>query len=378
MPAVFFVALALLAFLLGAASLPAEQVTPKGLVLRATPQMKVVPKRGKRSAFVPPVRGVDGTLVFAEWADMQPTKFGPLSQNNVIDQALAAVKEWNQQHPEHAVYLRLRTFAGIYSPDWVMEHTGAVEVDYRKKVSAKPLVRMTPRFWTAEFAEAWTDYQIKMAKKYDGHPLISDVSISGCMTLHSEVMWRQPGFPFVLPTLMQAGLTREADLACLKQDISRFMRVWKNTPVEMTLNTRRQYHLVDPAGGGDTRQPTLKAGNPDVAFGKELLAHLRQESRRYQCPYMIGNHSLSEYSALDHDKAKDPRHIFFSLHQEHKKHHTPLYFQTEVFTAARAEELIQAGIDIGASLIELSNDMSPQQILQPEIQSLRKQLKQAD
>ncbi len=78
----------------------AEKVQPTGFMLRATPEMRVKPKRGTRSAFVPPVKGVDATLVFAEWADLQPEKFGPIVENNIVDQALEAVSKWNKNHPE--------------------------------------------------------------------------------------------------------------------------------------------------------------------------------------------------------------------------------------------------------------------------------------
>lgn len=234
----------------------------KGFMLRAAPGMKVIPKRGTRSTFVPIVSGADATLVFAEWNDLQPEKFGKIHENNIIDQALKAVSEWNKKNPKQPVRLRLRVFSGIYAPDWVMAHAGAIQVDYRKKKSSTALLRSTPKFWTLAYQEAWSDLQKKLAAKYDNNPLICDVSISGSMTLHTEVMWRQPGFPYVISNLMKGGLTRENDLTCLRNDITRFMEIWKETPVEMTFNTCRKFTLV-----GDTHQPS----GPDTEFSNTLL-----------------------------------------------------------------------------------------------------------
>ncbi|NWK54151.1 hypothetical protein HW115_00895 [Verrucomicrobiaceae bacterium N1E253] len=329
--------------------------------------MRVAPVRGKRSTFVPPVKGVDATLVFAEWADMQPEKFGPIADDNVVDRALVAVAQWNKQHPDQKLRVRLRTFSGIYAPDWVLDHAGSVEVDYRKKVPAKPVIRSTPKFWTAAYAEAWVDFQKKMAARYDCHDLLGDVSISGNMTLHTEVMWRQPGFPNVLPALMKAGLTRENELACLKADITRFMEIWDHTPVEMTFNTRRKYVL-------DSSGKTRSQGS-DVEFVTELMNHMAKEGKRLNKKYMIGNHSLSENSVLLNKRDQDAKHVLYALKKEHLKRQTPLYFQTEVFSAHIAGGLIREGFRIGATLVELPNDMTKAQILTPEIQALRTELK---
>ena len=339
---------------------------PVGFMLRATPEMRVVPLRGKRSAYVPPVKGVDATLVFAEWADLQPEKFGSIQDENVVDRALIAIREWNRKNPTDTVRLRLRMFSGIYAPDWVMKHAGSVMVDYRKKQSARAVVRATPQFWTSAYQEAWSDFQKKMAARYDAEPLICDVSISGSMTLHTEVMWRQPGFPWVLPALMKAGLTRDNDLACLKADITRFMEIWKKTSVEMTFNSRRNYVLVNGS---------LKAKKADLKFTEVLLNHIATEGKRLQKSYMIGNHSLSEYSAITHHKHEDKSHVFYALKQDHDVRNTRIYFQTEVHSANIAEELICEGLKMGASLIELPNDITPEQISSPRMQSLRANLK---
>ncbi|MEJ6718055.1 MAG: hypothetical protein QNK82_06155 [Akkermansiaceae bacterium] len=344
----------------------AEKSQPTGFMLRATPQMRVIPLRGKRSNFVPPVKGVDATLVFAEWADLQPEEFGPIVENNIVDRALTAVSDLNEKHTTHPIALRLRTFSGIYAPDWVMHHTGAIQIDYRKKSSTNPVIRATPKFWTPAYQNAWTDFQTKMAEKYDAHPLICDVSISGSMTLHTEVMWRQPGSPSVLPTLIKAGLTRENDLACLKSDITRFMEIWKETPVEMTLNSRRIYTLENGQ---------ITARRPDPEFADKIIQHLGTEGTRLRKSYMIGNHSLSEFSAIKNKKHQDTNHIFHALKKEHRKNKTPLYLQTEVFTAKIAAPLIREGLNLGATLIELPNDITPEQIMTPELQALRIQLK---
>ncbi|MFC4991613.1 hypothetical protein [Rubritalea tangerina] len=341
-----------------------KKTQPSGFMLRGTPEMKVRPLRGTRSAFVPPVNGVDATLVFAEWNDLQPTRFGPIASNNIIDRAISAVSDWNQQHPDNPVTIRLRTFAGIYAPDWVMQHAGSVPIDYRKKQDAKPLIRRTPKFWTPEYKEAWLDLQTKLAAKYDKHPLIADVSISGSMTLHTEVMWRQASFPHVLKSLRRAGLSEEQDLHTLKQDITLFMETWPHTPLEITFNTQRECSINE----NQITRIILRPQNSTI-----LLNHLHKEANRLNKRYMIGNHSLSEFSAIHNKKSTDPKHIHSALKKHRHQFHTPLYFQTEVFSAHLASPLIHEAINMGASLIELPNDISQQQI--QSLQNLRIALK---
>jgi hypothetical protein len=345
----------------------AEKTLPCGFMLRALPGMKVRPQPGTRSTYVPPVKGVDGTLVFAEWADMQSEEFGAIKDENIVDRALVAVEEWNEQHPEDQVYLRLRTLSGIYAPAWVMKYADSVDVDYRETGAKRAVVRTTPKFWTPEYFEAWRDFQTKLAAKYDGHPLIKDVSISGCMTLHTEVMWRQFGNPYVLPALAKTGLTQQKDLACLKEDITLFMEVWRRTPVEMTFNTRWQFSYKD----GE-----LVKGRRDPVFAKTLLDHMARESERLDKLYMVGNHSLSEYSVLSNKKYEDEGHILYALNKECRDRNTPLYFQTEVFTSDIVERLLEEAIGLGASLVELPNDIAPDDINTPELQAFRRRLQQ--
>src|SRR5712692_6997965 len=61
---------------------------------------------------------VQGFVVDARWADLQPTQSGPIASNNVIDHALAQVRAANAASPGLHMALKVRIYTGVYAPDW--------------------------------------------------------------------------------------------------------------------------------------------------------------------------------------------------------------------------------------------------------------------
>ncbi|MCP4601859.1 MAG: hypothetical protein GY847_15315 [Proteobacteria bacterium] len=105
------------------------------------------------------ISGIDGIVVKATWAHLQPEQGGEIIENNIIDQAVEEVRAWNEKNPD--------------KPD--------------KKL-------YLGRFWTAAYKEVWDDFRAKLAAKYDSkvdYPEIVSVSFSRCMTKFTETMMRQ-------------------------------------------------------------------------------------------------------------------------------------------------------------------------------------------
>ncbi|MGI2259990.1 hypothetical protein [Shewanella sp. GXUN23E] len=326
---------------------------------------------GYRTHFPHPVAGVDGIVVFAEWQHIQPSSFGELKQNNIIDRAIAAVSLWNAEHPGQIVKIRLRALAGVHSPQWVKDYAGALDVDWCKAELCDTKLRTfsIPKFWTPAYHEAWEDFQTKLAAKYDSEPLIADVSIAGQGTLHTEVTWRHYSFPFAFKQLVAGGLRLDQDLKYWKRDISFMMETWPQTPVEMTFNGVKSYEVNQ-----DGEPVNLSAATTEIPA--EILTYMRSESQRLgNKRYFIANHTLGPEDNIDTDTTQDPNHIQYLLAQEQQKGAT-LYYQTQVFTSDYTAQLLDIAANLGAILVETSQGETPGSILSAAVQAGRARLKQ--
>ncbi|MGI2258033.1 hypothetical protein [Shewanella sp. GXUN23E] len=186
---------------------------------------------------------VDGIVVQVEWAHLQTTKDGEITSNNVIDQAITAVTQWNDAHPNNKLGIKLRVFAGIYSPAWVGKETGQFYAQYKNGKEG-----YLPFFWKSKlFRPLWNTFQTKLAAKYDGNPLIREVAVSGCMTHNAETMWRNPNDNNRddgrknIDIMRDNGLTLAKDENCLEWEIRIAANKWKNTHIGMAYNMWKDY-----------------------------------------------------------------------------------------------------------------------------------------
>ena len=169
---------------------------------------------------------VHAYVVKVNWADLQPTPFGPIARDNAIDKAIARVRQ-----PDYAAVgmaLKLRVFAGIGAPEWV-KSLGGTPIPYTNNQAGASIAGGTiGRFWTADFGKAYDDLQPKLAAKYDDVPEIRELTVSRCSTIFDELFVRQPGDVQNNAGAEGAGYTEAADKQCIEQAVQAH-DVWKHT-----------------------------------------------------------------------------------------------------------------------------------------------------
>lgn len=133
-------------------------------------------------------------MVTATWAQLQTRPGAPLTSDNPIDQAIAAVRAAGGPT---GMKIKLRVKAGIDLPQWVKQLGG----DPVPMLWGKEAVTVG-RFWTDPFGDAYRDLQTKLAARYDAVPEILQTEISRCTTYWTEPYYRQwqtEGEPAGLP-----------------------------------------------------------------------------------------------------------------------------------------------------------------------------------
>ena len=125
-----------------------------------------VPDNSLNSLYAKP--GVfDGVVINVAWAQLQPS---PASFNTTaIDNALADVRNYNQQNTSKPLSVHLRVWPGPNAPLWIKNMDGQpVTVLHRNM----PVT--VGRFWSTSYRQAWRQLQQQLANKYDNEPLIHE------------------------------------------------------------------------------------------------------------------------------------------------------------------------------------------------------------
>lgn len=243
--------------------------TPAGRALK--PPIEGLLDRGPNlaSGFEAPEPGIDGIVVNAHWADLQPEPNGPIARDNQIDRAVATARRWNQAHPhDPPVAVKVRVFAGVYAPQWA-KRLGGAPIRYASPNHPRRAGTFG-RFWTGGFGAAWQRLQRELAAIYDNpraYPEIRDVTVSRCTVASAETMVRGPA---VLRALVAHGYTAADDEGhdgrggCIRDEIDE-ASVWRDTHLSVAFN---EFHR--PAG-------TLPSGRPriqrDPAFTEAMMRY---------------------------------------------------------------------------------------------------------
>ncbi|MEC4725503.1 hypothetical protein HWQ46_08085 [Shewanella sp. D64] len=203
---------------------------------------------------------VDAILVQAEWRTLEPSE-GRILRNNVVDKAINSLSTWNRQNPSYPLSIKLRVFAGMYSPQWLaLDRRGnPIFCSYKHKTNNELcFVQVStkngkngniPSYWKSAYASKWKNFHRKMANKYDNNNLIREVSLGGCAIGNDESFWRHKGDNtpnggyglHVVRYLMNKGLTLEKDKACLQNTQFDAMTAWNQTPVGVSYNIWNDY-----------------------------------------------------------------------------------------------------------------------------------------
>ena len=209
---------------------------------------------------------VDAILVQGEWRTLEPSE-GTLASDNVVDQAIAKISEWNTAYPSNPLSIKLRVFAGMYSPQWLaLKSEDTPVICSSKHLTNDKLCFVSistkndkngyiPSYWKDAYAEKWQNFHRQMAKKYDSEPLIREVSLGGCAIANDESFWRHKGDDtpnggnevHVVRHLINKGLTLSKDKQCLKNTQFTALNEWKKTNIGVAYNVWFDYE----ANGND-------------------------------------------------------------------------------------------------------------------------------
>lgn len=194
-----------------------------------------------------------GVVINATWAQLepQPNEFS----TGVIDQALAAIRSYNAQHPNLPLAVRLRVWGGPNAPEWAKTMGGPpVQVLHRNM----PIT--IGRFWSMPYRQAWQQLQSRLAAKYDSEPLIDEVANSSCASMTDEPFIFAGDAPS-LASMESAGFNDADERNCLMDSAADYAG-WHATRIEFPFNPYRSIQM------GRLR--------PDIEFTLAVMQHWRQ------------------------------------------------------------------------------------------------------
>jgi hypothetical protein len=241
----------------GVAILPSPSASPTP---SSTANLKPYIKGMIDRAGAPPAPYVGSFSAFVVnigWGPLQAEPGGPIASNNAIDAGIAQVRRLNADGA-HLV-LKLRVYAGTRAPDWAKQMDGS-PIAVKDPLTGRG--GTVGRFWLPDYEAAYADFERQLASKYDSVPEISEVTISGCMTVYDEVLMRQVNDSDTVHNLLAAGYNVAADQACQEDQIDAH-RVWERTRSGIALNP---YQVINPDGTTGT----------DEAFTESLMDYCRK------------------------------------------------------------------------------------------------------
>ncbi len=207
-----------------------------------------------------------GIVVNESWSQLEPSP--GVEDWAPLDQSLAAVQSWNDQHPSTPLGVKLRIFAGYSAPSWVVSASGPTVT-----IVNRHNTKNVGRWWTTPFRQAWDSFQHALAARYDTNPLVREVSVSSCSSSTGE--------PFVVSgaklsrqALAAAGWTTQLQESCLDGALADYSG-WNHTPITFAFNS-----LSTPSGPSATFTDQVMracagseaAGGPDCIIGNNDLS----------------------------------------------------------------------------------------------------------
>jgi hypothetical protein len=262
-----------------------------------------------------------GLVVIASWKQLQPTPQSEIGDNNVIDQALAQVRTYNEQNPGKPLAVKLRVWGGYEAPDWAKQFGGApIQTVYNDKP------RVLGRFWSPAYRQAWAQLQQQLAARFDKQPLIHEVAITSCMSYTAEPFFI-PAVDSVSAPLRDAGFADAAYKDCLSNAVADYAP-WKESRLVFSLNPLRT----------DAGQ-----GKIDPEFTEGIMRNCRQA---------IGPRCVFDNHDLDTNLPKPLYRIYATMQQMGPE----IEFQTWRTTPKDFDGTIKMGVSYGASSIELYQD----------------------
>ncbi len=265
-------------------------------------------------------KNVDGIVVQLEWAALQSQKpeTVPSGQDKLstqlIEDALADVREWNAVPGNNKLGIKLRVFAGIYTPQWVKDEVGSSVLDFK----GSSFDGEFPHYWKSAFKTRYKQFHGLLANKYDSEPLITEVAISGCMIKNADMHRARSEYQNI-NILIDAGLTWQKDQDCQNWQINAVAGKWDTTWVSVARPHFREFKKM-------ASSPSKSDWPLSTSVMKETVETCRKAGN---C--VSGNNSL-EQEDKDAKAFSNDQHAIYYAASKYRgtRSKAPLYFQTDV------------------------------------------------
>jgi hypothetical protein len=233
-----------------------------------------------------------------KWSEVEPSE--GVYNFNVVDDALAK-----------KLPIRLRVWAGIYTPKWMKDKLGTVTIEGSQSGSRDTMVPFWKDDVKEQYWKAYEDLQAALKNHVgESNPLIRGVQISGTMFVYSEPFLHQfgseDGSKFSINSVKASGWTVTKDKAAQIRCLDIHKKVWTSMPQLFAFNAYQSF------------DSSLNV-HMDAGYVKKFIKIFRSKFGRSRA--VIANHSIRE-SYIGFDKKKS------SFYQYLKKAGTPLYFHT--------------------------------------------------
>lgn len=291
---------------------------------------EIVPDNSLDKIKLVPAGTIDGVVINVTWAQLQPTPGDFVT--TPIDDALNEVRNFNSQHPQSPLGVKLRIWQ-TSAPDWAKNLDGGPVTLVQVK-NSEVRSKTVGRFWSAKYDLAWHRLQTQLADKYDSEALIREVTDTSCSSLTDEP-FNVDGDQEAIQNMLRAGFTDDAYRNCLINSANDYDG-WHTTSIDFAIANYRRI--------GSGRQ----VADPQVVVQiiKAFRAALGGRA-------ILSNHALA-----------DPRSLasrgLMPVMDEIKQFGPPIEFQTANPNAAwlqggqlNWEETISYGKSLGATAIEV-------------------------
>lgn len=197
---------------------------------------------------------INNYTVNVYWSEIEKSR-GSFDVSSIQSQIAAAESVGGQ--------VRLRIFAGRFTPGWVKEQVGTVRwVEPHDDDEVDPY--QLPKFWTTAYQNHYTKFVRELSNRYDSNPRVAEVTASMCMTTWAEPFVRQSAVTENRTRAIAAGYTYAADFTCLRKSLNLFDtrsgiatagKLFPNTRVTLAGNP---FQGFNPPKGSNSADETIK------------------------------------------------------------------------------------------------------------------------
>ncbi|HAI10645.1 MAG TPA: hypothetical protein DCM28_03005 [Phycisphaerales bacterium] len=174
---------------------------------------------------------VDGMTLCMQWRELNPQP--GVYRWELIDDVLADVAK-------HGKLLNLGIFAGIQSPQWVMDQLQEPFTFQRKRHGGEIANNaasegVLPLPWDQTYTRLWLELNRQLAARYHDHPSIGYLQLHGIGGSAMEMSIRLK--PSEYDRFRQAGYSVARYTRCWENLVDQFAELWPRKPLMLTLGT---------------------------------------------------------------------------------------------------------------------------------------------